>query len=697
MKFYSLCVIGFLSIFIVGCGSEKDITSSLQNTAQAESDLNITTPVIKTITQAQSYSKFQKPEHLVMDNGYIYISDAANNCIRRIAPDGTVLTVIGSTTGAGGDNTDTEQQGTTALFSGPTGLAIDASNPLDTHLYIADTGNNKILDANITGNPQESEITVIKIAGSKSSGYADDANGSLSHFYQPHGLEVIGSTLYVADTLNNVVRDINITSGTAHNVGTFIDFSQISSDSLPIDLTSTSNGTNLLVLLKGSNKVYDVPINNVIGAVDTNIIGLNAPEGILFDVNTNILYISNTQDHTILDYNSTYAPITTPCYAGDNNGTNTTKNRGSLEGTSTSSAMFNEPIGLYSTLNELYIVDRGNHKIRKILKNEKIVRTVMGSGEPGQDITDDDANQKIEEFFKPEGLTVSPQGNLYFCDTQNQKIRHLDLASTNKSITATFIGQQTVGTSQGDAVGTLSTTLLHNPTSIVGLWDSNQTFYIVDSYNHSIKRAIGSTTTLFAGNGSAGYKDGNSTQALFNQPYAAILDGNGNLYVTDTYNHRIRKITSQGIVTTLAGSTQGDIDGQGANSKFSSPTGITYDGINTLYVVDNGNNKIRKVTLSGTVSTQLVNNETFNNLYGVAISHNNKILFVSDIGTNKIFGIDLETNSAVSILNDNSAEWVDGNKSNARINHPKSLFYDKDLKKMYISDTDNNLIRIISF
>lgn len=681
-------------MFIIGCGSEEDTTSSPQNAVQTEPDLNITTPVIKTITQAQSYSKFQKPEHLVIHNGYIYISDTVNNCIRRMAPDGTVLTVIGSSTGLGGDNTDTQQKGTASLFSGPTGLAIDASDPLNTHLYIADTGNNKILDANITGNPQESEITVIKIAGSKASGYTDDTNGSLSHFYQPHGLEVIDSTLYVADTLNNVVRDINITSGSTHNVGTLIDFSAISSNSLPIDLTS--DGINLLVLLKGSNKVYKVPTNNVGGAVDTNITGLNAPEGIVFHVDT--IYISNTQDHTILDYDATtYAPKTIPCYAGDNNATSATQNKGSLEGTNTASAMFNEPVGLYATLNELYVVDRGNHKIRKILKNEKLVRTVMGSGEPGQDVTDDDTNQKIEELSKPEGLTLSPQGNLYFCDTQNQKIRHLDLGSTNKSITTTFIGQQTVGTPQGDAVGTLSTTLLQNPTSIVGLWDTYQTFYIVDSYNHSIKKAIGSTTTRFAGNGVAGYQDGNSTEARFNQPYTAVLDTQGNIYVTDTNNHCIRKITPLGMVTTLAGGVEGNIDGQGGNARFSSPTGITYDGIDTLYVVDNGNKQIRKVTLAGEVSTQLVGNETFNNLYGVAISHNNKTLFVSDIGVNRIFGINLVTNSAISILNDNNADWVDGNKTSARINHPKSLLYDKNLKKLYISDTDNNLIRAISF
>jgi sugar lactone lactonase YvrE len=691
MKNIFMIFITVLTIFLIGCGSDDDSgspSSGISIGTGATSDAILTD--IKTIAHSQSYAKFYKPEDIVFNNGYAYISDTGNNCIRRISPDGKVIIVIGSTSGEGGDNTDakTPPKGTSVLMSGPTSLAIATING-DTHLFIADTGNNKILDANITGNPLASTINVKKIAGNKNSGFMDDSNGSNALFFQPHGLHVVANTLYVADTMNHAIRSIALTGG---SYATSTLTNSMESTSQPIDLTDDTNGS-LLVLLKGANRVDKIPIAtpSIVSQLITT--DLNAPESLAFD-GTN-LYVSNTRNHTIVAYdiNTSLQSI----YAGDK-----TK-KGSFEGTTLLGALFDEPVGLYTTSNELYVVDRGNHKLRKILKTEKLVRTVIGSSEPGLDVTDDDTKQKIEEFYKPEGLVVDPGGKLYFCDTQNQKIRRIDLSSTSKSIISTFIGQQTVGVTQGNTAGTPATTRLHNPTSIVGLWDTNQTFYIIDSYNHSIKKSVGSSTTFFAGSSTkvSGHLDGNGTSALFNRPYAAAADQNGNLYVTDTYNHRIRKITPQGVVTTLAGSIEGFLDGQGNTAKFTYPTGIVFDGASTLYVLDNGNKKIRTVSLSGMVSeVKISNGVSFDNVYGIAIDTGHKTLFVSDVGSNKIWAINLSTKKATSLLNETTAQWVDGNNSNApfanvRINHPKGLFYEKNSEKIYISDTDNNIIRVM--
>jgi len=689
MKNSILIFTAALVFLFVGCGGGGGGSSPTPAT-------NVSLTSIKTITHGQSYSKFYKPEDIVIHGAYVYISDVGNNCIRRIAPDGTVITVIGSITGIGGDNTDTPKKGTSVLMSGPTSLAIATING-STHLFIADTGNNKILDANITGNPSGTAINVQKIAGNKSSGFKDDSNGSNALFFQPHGLHVVADTVYVADTMNHAIRSIDLIGG-SYATSTLTD--SMESTSQPIDLTDDANG-NLLVLLKGANRVDLIPMANP-STKTTVITGLNAPEAFTLDGTT--LYISNTQDHTIVDYNrTTWQPmtnsITQPAfyyYAGDKN------KKGNFEGTTLLSALFEEPVGLCATSNELYIVDRGNHKIRKILKTEKLVRTVMGSGEPGLDTASDDAKSKIEEFYKPEGLVIDPEGKLYVCDTQNQKIRRIDLGSTSKSIITTFIGLQTVGVAQGNAIGTLASTRLYNPTSIVGLWDVNQTFYIVDSYNHSIKKSVGASTTFFAGSSTkvSGYFDGNTTSALFNRPYAAVADQSGNLYVTDTYNHRIRKISPLGVVTTLAGSTEGFANGQGINAQFSYPTGIAFDGVSTLYVLDNGNKKIRTVSLSGTAA-ELTTTTAFDNVYGITMDTVHKSLFVSDVGTNKIWVINLSTKNAKSLINETTAQWVDGNNSNTpfanvRINHPKGLFYDKNSGKIYMSDTDNNIIRVMS-
>ncbi|MCK9372091.1 MAG: SMP-30/gluconolactonase/LRE family protein [Sulfuricurvum sp.] len=677
----TLSVLLFLmTLIMTGCGGGSSNDTSLSGISDASF------VELKTISHAQSYAKFYKPERIIQDDVYLYVSDTANNCIRRISPDGTVITVIGSVTGVAGDNTDTAQKGTSALLSGPTGM-VAVTIGAERHLFIADTGNNKILDANITGNPKLP--SVVKIAGNKSSGYRDDSNGSKASFFQPHGLYSIANTLYVADTMNHAVRSIDITSGGSYGVSTLTDSMEATSQ--PVDLSVDGN-TTLLVLLKGANRVDAVSISKPTVIASGVVTGLNAPEGLVLDGTT--LYISSTQDHTVLAYDITTWKELPNAAAGAKS------KKGNYEGTTLRSALFDEPVGLFATTNELFVVDRGNHKIRKILKTEKLVRTVMGSGEAGIDLVADDTKQKIEEFYKPEGIIVNPEGKLYFCDTQNQKIRRIDIGSGSKTIISTFIGQNSAGSTQGNSVGTLSTTKLYNPTSLVGLWDTNQTFYIVDSYNHVIKKAVGQSTTFFAGS-SAGYGDGNTTQAQFNRPYSAVADQGGNLYVTDTYNHRIRKITPSGVVTTLAGKSEGDTDGQGINSQFSYPTGIVFDGSNTLYVLDNGNKKIRKVTLSGAVSTVTITGRSFINLYGIAIAPKRGTLYVSDIGENRIWAINLATLKARSLIDATTGQWVDGNNSNTpfthvQINHPKGMFYDENSDKLYISDTDNNIIRILS-
>ncbi|WP_052467064.1 IPT/TIG domain-containing protein [Psychroserpens damuponensis] len=256
-----------------------------------------------------------------------------------------------------------------------------------------------------------------------------------------------------------------------------------------------------------------------------------------------------------------------------------------------------------------------------------------------------------------------------------------------------------VGSDLGNADGQGVNVQFNNPRGIV--FDSQGHLYVVDNSNHSIRKVTASgVTTTFAGS-TQGFADGIGTSAKFDSPGFIAIDAQDNLYVTDLYNHKIRKITPDGEVSTFAGSTQGNEDGIGTEAKFFHPMGITIDADGNLYVSDTYNHNIRKITPTGEVTTLAGSEQGFADAvvgteakfqypHGLAIDKNNNIL-VADRGNNGIRKISA-IGSVTTITGSTQAGYENGPLGTALFNDPIAIEVDED-GNLYITDTDNHVIR----
>ncbi len=251
-------------------------------------------------------------------------------------------------------------------------------------------------------------------------------------------------------------------------------------------------------------------------------------------------------------------------------------------------ATFNQPRGIaIDNLGNLYVTDLGSHKIRKITP-QGLVSTFAGSTQGDQDVVEAVGSTALTaKFDSPYGICVDNSGNILVCDYTNSKIKKINPSGTAVS---TF-----VGTTYGDVDGNALTAKI-NPTSITK--DSQGNFYFTELNNNKIKKLTSAGVVTTIAGSTLGDIDDTGTAAKFNSPTGITTDNSGTLYVSDTYNHKIKKLTSAGVVTTIAGNnTTGDVDGLATAARFNLPIGIMVDASGSLIFCDANNHKIKKVTL----------------------------------------------------------------------------------------------------
>ncbi|MBA3663048.1 MAG: T9SS type A sorting domain-containing protein [Bacteroidetes bacterium] len=329
------------------------------------------------------------------------------------------------------------------------------------------------------------------------------------------------------------------------------------------------------------------------GAAAT-IATLNNPAAVAVDAAGNI-YIADASNNSIRKVNtsgiiSTLAGTGVAGYSGD--------------GAAATLATLNGPIGVaVDAVGNVYIADEYNHRIRKI-NTGGVISTFAGTGVLGY--SGDGSAATISTLYFPIGVAVDAAGNVYIADYGNDRIRKVNTGGVISTIAGNGLG----GYSGDGAAATLAQ--LSGPTGVAV--DPTGNVYIADYVNHRIRKVnAGGVISTLAGTGVAGYSgDGAAaTLAQLNYPFGVAEDAAGNVYISDKYNHCIRKVNTGGIISTFAGTGVAGYSGDGAAATLAQlnyPFGVAEDAAGNVYIADLSNNSIRKVSCSGPTVTATSSN-----------------------------------------------------------------------------------------
>lgn len=255
----------------------------------------------------------------------------------------------------------------------------------------------------------------------------------------------------------------------------------------------------------------------------------------------------------------------------------------------------------------MYFPDMGNNRVRRVSPSGTIT-TVAGTGEPGY--SGDGGAAISAQLDGPEAVVVDDFGNLLIADRNNYRVRKVDPNGTISTVAGT--GADPDGSAAGDGGPAIA-----SPMEPQGLaLDSSGRLYISDTSNNRVRRvdAAGIITTVAGDGDSTPFRGdgGPAVLATLNIPMAITIDAQDNLYIADMYNHRVRRVTPGGTITTVAGSGAsgpyaggyGGDGGAATSARLSSPNGLDVDAAGTLFIADTANHRVRRVdALTGTIST----------------------------------------------------------------------------------------------
>ena len=557
---------------------------------------------------------------------------------------------------AGGAPPATPAAAASVSLGQPARVALDASG----NLYFSSS--NCVFKINGSG-------TVTLIAGNSRAGFSGDGGLAVNaQLNAPQGIAFApgGNVIYIADSRNNRIRQVDL--------------------SLGIITTFAGDGT---ISPGGGPGAYGD------GGPATSA-QLHLPMGVAVDTNFNV-YIADTGDNTIREVTTdgniaTIAGDSFPSYQGD-------------AGLAINAELHGPEDVAVDSSGNIYIADTQNAYIRKVTSDGNI-NFIAGDGSIG--FTGDGGYATSADLIAPFALAVDSSGNVYFAENGDSRIRRIDAKSLDIS---TVAGNGTPGFS-GDG-STATSAEMNSPTGLAV--DSSGNLYIADSLNRRIRKvASGGSISTFAGNGTFSYSGdgGPAGKAQLNTPQGVAADSSGNLYIADTLNNVVRKVSPNGTISNYAGNGGAGSSGDGSaatSAQLNGPQGLALDAAGNLFIADTLNAKVRKVSSASGVITTVAGSGTpgfggdggaaasaqLNLPSGVAVDANNN-LYIADFGNSRVRMV--STNNTIGTVAGNGAAGYSGDGGQAvkaQLNGPQGVAVDA-AGNLYIADTENNLIREVS-
>jgi uncharacterized protein (TIGR03437 family) len=575
------------------------------------------------------------PAGVAVDSaGNVYIADPGNGRIRKVS-NGIITTVAG-----GGASLGDNGPATSALLYTPVGIALDSAG----NLYIADAAGNRIRKIS------NGMITTVAGSGTPSFG-GDNGPATSAELNQPAGVAVDSAgDIYIADTLNDRIREVSngiiATVAGAGLCSAFMRFGQTGNgDNGPATSAQLCGPEGVATDSAGNFYIADGwnLIREVSGGIITAVAGGGASLG-------------------------DYGPAT--------------------------SALLGSGSGIaFDSSGNLYIADGSNNRIRKV--SGGIITTIAGNG---TGFGGDNGPATSAQLDLPSGVAVDSTGDLYIGDARNGRVRRV-----SNGVITTVAGNGTPGSSGDNGPATAAQL---NGTTYGLAVDSAGNLYIADAYNCRVRKVSNGVIANIAGNGFCGFSGDNGppNAAQLNVPSGVAVDSAGNIYIADTNNHRIREV-SNGVIITVAGSVTGGFAGDGGdaiNAELNFPEGVAVDSAGNLYIADTNNSRVRRVS-GGVITTVAGNGSGYSGDNGPAISAGLSYpssVAVDSAGSLYIAGdpyrIRKVSGGVITTVAGAGATVADGTPpANAALNAPSSIAVDPS-GNVYISDTGNDRVRVLT-